>query len=128
MNQTEPKGSFLNVLLFFSHYEGQRPASIVTPIAGTTRDVIESAVNIGGYPVLLLDTAGLRETHDVVEQEGVRRARQRYVYTWVTIPPPPNIYGRAPPPIDEFQINEINVDLRTSGFDNEVLSVDACAV
>ena len=63
----------------FFHYEGQRPAAIVTPIAGTTRDVIESAVNIGGYPVLLLDTAGLRETNDMVEQEGVRRAKQRLV-------------------------------------------------
>ena len=64
-------------MLFY--YEGQRPAAIVTPIAGTTRDVIESAVNIGGYPVLLLDTAGLRETNDMVEQEGVRRAKQRLV-------------------------------------------------
>ncbi|XP_038077003.1 tRNA modification GTPase GTPBP3, mitochondrial-like isoform X2 [Patiria miniata] len=64
------KSSLLNLLC-------QRPAAIVTPIAGTTRDVIESAVNIGGYPVLLLDTAGLRETQDVIEQEGVRRARQR---------------------------------------------------
>ncbi|TRZ01416.1 hypothetical protein DNTS_015154, partial [Danionella cerebrum] len=55
----------------------QRPAAIVSPIAGTTRDVLEVALNIGGYPVLLSDTAGLRDTSDSVEQEGVRRARQR---------------------------------------------------
>ena len=56
---------------------GQRPAAIVSPLAGTTRDVVESAVNIGGYPVVLSDTAGLRKSEDVVEREGVRRARQR---------------------------------------------------
>lgn len=56
---------------------GQRPAAIVSPIAGTTRDVVETALNIGGYPVLLSDTAGLRETADVVEKEGVSRALQR---------------------------------------------------
>ena len=39
---------------------------------------MESAVNIGGYPVLLSDTAGLRDSEDVVEREGVRRARLRY--------------------------------------------------
>ncbi|XP_078417636.1 5-taurinomethyluridine-[tRNA] synthase subunit GTPB3, mitochondrial [Cetorhinus maximus] len=55
----------------------QKPAAIVSPIAGTTRDVVETALNIGGYPVLLSDTAGLRETSDMVEQEGVRRARER---------------------------------------------------
>jgi len=46
-------------------------------VPGTTRDVIESHVNIGGYPVLLSDTAGLRETQDVVEKEGVARALVR---------------------------------------------------
>lgn len=59
-------------------FTGQRPAAIVTDIAGTTRDVIETHVNIGGFPVLLSDTAGLRETQDIVEKEGVNRAVKRY--------------------------------------------------
>ena len=49
----------------------------MSPIAGTTRDVIDTALDIGGYPVLLSDTAGLRESADVIEQEGVKRALQR---------------------------------------------------
>ncbi|KAM9763194.1 5-taurinomethyluridine-[tRNA] synthase subunit GTPB3, mitochondrial isoform 1-T1 [Menidia menidia] len=64
------KSSLLNKLC-------QRPAAIVSPIAGTTRDVVETAVDIGGFPVLLSDTAGLRDSRDLVEQEGVRRARER---------------------------------------------------
>ncbi|KAK3098994.1 hypothetical protein FSP39_025054 [Pinctada imbricata] len=55
----------------------QRPAAIVSHIPGTTRDIVESAVNIGGFPVLLSDTAGLRDTVDIVEKEGVRRALNR---------------------------------------------------
>ena len=58
--------------------KGQRSAAIVTPVAGTTRDVIETAVNIGGFPVVLSDTAGLRHSDDVVEIEGIRRALDRY--------------------------------------------------
>lgn len=54
-----------------------RDVAIVTPVPGTTRDVIEVAVEIGGLPVVLLDTAGLRETSDPVEAEGVARARRR---------------------------------------------------
>ena len=54
-----------------------REAAIVSPIPGTTRDVIETALDVGGYPVLLSDTAGLRESDDVIEQEGVRRALER---------------------------------------------------
>uniref|UniRef100_A0A3B4WLG6 5-taurinomethyluridine-[tRNA] synthase subunit GTPB3, mitochondrial n=1 Tax=Seriola lalandi dorsalis TaxID=1841481 RepID=A0A3B4WLG6_SERLL len=64
------KSSLLNTLC-------QRPAAIVSPIAGTTRDVVETALDIGGFPVLLSDTAGLRDSSDLVEREGVRRARER---------------------------------------------------
>jgi tRNA modification GTPase len=62
------KSSFMNVL-------AQRDAVIVSDIAGTTRDVVELHMNLGGFPVLVADTAGLRESGDQIEQEGVRRAR-----------------------------------------------------
>jgi tRNA modification GTPase len=55
----------------------RREAAIVSPHPGTTRDVIEVHLDLGGYPVTLLDTAGVRESQDPVEQEGVRRARER---------------------------------------------------
>ena len=64
------KSSLLNRL-------ARREAAIVSPYAGTTRDVIEVHLDLGGYPVTLLDTAGIRESADPVEQEGVRRARAR---------------------------------------------------
>ncbi len=64
------KSTLLNAL-------AQRDAAIVTDIAGTTRDAIEVHLDLSGYPVTLIDTAGLRETSDVVEAEGIRRARER---------------------------------------------------
>jgi tRNA modification GTPase len=64
------KSSLLNVLL-------KEERAIVTPIPGTTRDVIEEALNIYGIPVRLIDTAGLRKPMDSIEKEGVRRAKER---------------------------------------------------
>ncbi|CAG8501762.1 7057_t:CDS:10 [Paraglomus occultum] len=64
------KSSFLNYLTC-------REAAIVSPVPGTTRDVVEVSVNIGGYPLILGDTAGLRETTDSVESIGIERAKKR---------------------------------------------------
>lgn len=61
---------------------GRKPVSIVSPEPGTTRDVLETPVDLAGFPALLSDTAGLREGVGAVEQEGVRRARQRWVRGW----------------------------------------------
>lgn len=62
------KSSLLNAL-------AQRDVAIVTDIAGTTRDILTVDLSLAGFIVKLSDTAGLRETEDVVEREGVRRAR-----------------------------------------------------
>jgi tRNA modification GTPase len=64
------KSSLLNWL-------ARREAAIVATTAGTTRDVIEVDLDLGGYPVALADTAGLRDSDDPVESEGIRRARAR---------------------------------------------------
>jgi len=55
----------------------RREVAIVSPHAGTTRDLIEVQLDLDGYPVTLIDTAGIRDTADPVEQEGVRRAKAR---------------------------------------------------
>lgn len=61
------KSSLLNVLL-------QKDRAIVTEIPGTTRDIVEDFINIKGLPLRIMDTAGIRETHDLAEFEGVKRS------------------------------------------------------
>ena len=54
-----------------------RELAITSPQAGTTRDGIEVFLNLRGYPVALVDTAGIRESDDPIEQEGIRRTLER---------------------------------------------------
>ncbi|WP_336979914.1 tRNA uridine-5-carboxymethylaminomethyl(34) synthesis GTPase MnmE [Brevundimonas nasdae] len=81
------KSSLFNALV-------AREAAIVTSIAGTTRDVLDADLVIGGYAVTLSDTAGLRDSDDPVEAEGVRRARMRAeqadLRVWVRAPGDPD--------------------------------------
>jgi len=63
------KSSLLNALL-------GRDRAIVTPFAGTTRDLLEEMATLGGFPFRLIDTAGLRETEELIEQEGIARTHR----------------------------------------------------
>ncbi len=66
------KSSLLNAL-------AARDVAIVADTVGTTRDVLEVHLDLGGYPVIVADTAGLRDSEEAVEREGIRRARQRAI-------------------------------------------------
>jgi tRNA modification GTPase len=82
----------------------RREAAIVSPFAGTTRDVIEVHLELDGYPVTVLDTAGIRDSVEPVEQEGVRRARARAAQAdlvlWVT---DVSAEGRAPAELPQLR-------------------------
>ena len=85
------KSSLLNTL-------ARRDAAIVSDEAGTTRDVIEVRLDLGGVPVIIADTAGIRETQGTVEREGIRRtiatARSADLVIWLTQADEPQV---APP-------------------------------
>lgn len=92
------KSSILNLL-------AGREAAIVSATPGTTRDVVELALNLGGFAVFLSDTAGLRDSDDEIEQEGVRRAHWRYsqadVRLWIQDATVEPVYAAPPQELPE---------------------------
>ncbi len=93
------KSSLLNAL-------ARREAAIVSEEAGTTRDVIEVRLDLAGYPVIVSDTAGIREPQGAIEREGIRRtlahARDADLVVWLSdagapdaVLPPPELAGRG---------------------------------
>ena len=115
------KSSLFNALV-------AREAAIVTPIAGTTRDVLDADLIIGGYAVTLSDTAGLRDSDDPIEAEGVRRARARAeqaeLRLWVRAPGDPEgpaaAYAR---PDDLLVFTKADIDRAAPPPDREALVV-----
>lgn len=115
------KSSLFNALV-------AREAAIVTPIAGTTRDVLDADLVIGGYAVTLSDTAGLRDSNDPVEAEGVRRARTRAeqaeLRLWVRAPgDPPGVAAAYAQPGDLVVLTKADVDRAAPPPDVESIAV-----
>ncbi|MBV9113988.1 MAG: tRNA uridine-5-carboxymethylaminomethyl(34) synthesis GTPase MnmE [Hyphomicrobiales bacterium] len=114
------KSTLLNLL-------ARREAAIVSPFAGTTRDVIEVHLDIGDVPVTLVDMAGLREGGDVIEAIGVTRAQERIAKSdlvlWLE---PVTESGKAPPP-SGANILRLNTkaDLACASSTSDALSISA---
>ena len=93
------------------NYLARKDVAIVSPIAGTTRDLIEVPLQLDGLPITLIDTAGLRESTDSIEQEGVKRAlaraKQADLGLWLTAPGQYDL----PPPGPDWIIVQTKADL-----------------
>lgn len=96
------KSSLLNALL-------RRDRAIVTEIPGTTRDVLEEYVSIGGIPLKLIDTAGIRETKDKVERMGVDRSRQSIADAELALVV---LDGSEAPTAQDIEIAEMTASIR----------------
>ena len=105
-----------------------RDVAIISPIPGTTRDLIEVFLDLRGYPVILVDTAGIRDAQDPIEQEGVTRARRRAesadLILWLNDggdgPPPPRL--DAPTLAVRTKIDLKQADALTAGAANLAIS------
>ncbi|MEX0851812.1 MAG: tRNA uridine-5-carboxymethylaminomethyl(34) synthesis GTPase MnmE [Bauldia sp.] len=97
------KSSLINAI-------AQREVAIVTPDPGTTRDLIEVRLDLAGYPVTLVDTAGLREAGGAVEREGIKRAEERAaradLVLWLSEAGAP-----SPPPLGEAPVVRVGTKI-----------------
>ncbi|GJD61305.1 tRNA uridine-5-carboxymethylaminomethyl(34) synthesis GTPase MnmE [Methylobacterium frigidaeris] len=128
------KSTLLNAL-------ARRDVAIVSEIPGTTRDAIEVRCDLGGLPVLLVDTAGLRDSTDAIEAEGVARSRRRIdqadLVVWLREPD-----GETPPPLsvptlfvatkgdlsDSVADGEMTISARTgAGLDRLLIEIERAA-
>jgi tRNA modification GTPase len=104
--------------------------AIVTDIPGTTRDPIEVALDLGGVPVVLVDTAGVRETSDPIEAEGVRRALARAqsadLVLWLAAADVPS--PSSPPPARRTLVVRTKADLVDSETQRSLMGDGAIVV
>ena len=115
------KSSLLNAL-------AQSETAIVSPIPGTTRDVLRERIHIDGMPLHIVDTAGLRESRDEIESEGIRRARQQMeradrillvLDDAAGIGMPPDVLGLLPSELPRTVVrNKIDLTGREAGITN----------
>jgi tRNA modification GTPase len=113
------KSSLLNAI-------ARREVAIVTPEPGTTRDLIEVRIDLGGYPVTVVDTAGLREADGAVEREGIRRAEARAagadMVLWLS---DGTAVERMPPPLPDAIHVLTKADLIDSASQRSLPAYDA---
>ena len=121
------KSSLLNAL-------AQSETAIVSPIPGTTRDVLRERIHIDGMPLHIVDTAGLRDARDAIESEGIRRAREQMERAdRVLLVLDDTAAGRRPPEVEKFLPpnlpcsvirNKIDLSSRAAGITNISGSVE----
>ena len=122
------KSTLLNLLAGFDR-------AIVTPVAGTTRDVVEQAVQLGDVRLNLFDTAGLRETDDAIEAEGIRRSWKKLDEAGLILAV---FDGSEPPTAEDLQLAQrcagrpaialVNKEDKPTRFDAEIIAADFAMV
>jgi tRNA modification GTPase len=102
-----------------------REVAIISPIAGTTRDLIEVFLDLRGYPVTLVDTAGLRDSADPIEQEGIARARRRAQSADLTLWLDDGTVGEAPSLSSSTLVVRTKIDLGSSSRSASQIAISA---